>query len=147
MNSFEDSSAIERTGTPECVESLSSKASEDFQHFIALRELRYMRDPQGSCPLEYGQQPLAQDSEARVLWMRASGRATLVSFTIYHHTYTEDFPAPYNVAWVELEEGPRLIATVTGVPLDALAVGMRLQAAFEASGRLVFEPAPSREQA
>lgn len=144
MNSFEDSSAIERTGTPECVESLSSKASEDFQHFIALRELRYMRDPQGSCPLGYGH---PQDGDARVQWVRASGRATLVSFTIYHHTYTADFPAPYNVAWVELEEGPRLIATVTGVPLDALAVGMRLQAAFEASGRLVFEPAPSREQA
>lgn len=144
MNSFDESSAVERTGLPECVESVAGKASADFLRFIALRELRYMRDPQGSRPLGYGH---AQDGDARVQWVRASGRATLVSFTIYHHTYTAGFPAPYNVAWVELEEGPRLVATVTGLPLDALAVGMRLQAAFEASGRLVFEAASSREQA
>jgi uncharacterized OB-fold protein len=49
-------------------------------------------------------------------WAEASGRARLISWVTYHiayHPYFED-KLPYQVAVVELAEGPRMIA-----PLDA----------------------------
>ena len=55
------------------------------------------------------------------VWTRASGRATLLSWVVYHVAYNEAFKdrLPYNVALVELTEGPRLISSVLA-PLNEL---------------------------
>ena len=47
-------------------------------------------------------------------WQTASGRARLVSWVVYHHGYHPYYAErlPYNVAVVELEEGPRLISNI-----------------------------------
>ncbi len=47
-------------------------------------------------------------------WEDATGRAKLVSWVVYHHGYHEYYAPrlPYNVAVVELDEGPRLISNV-----------------------------------
>ena len=47
-------------------------------------------------------------------WQEATGRGTLVSWVVYHIAYSEEFKnrLPYNVAVVELEEGPRLITNM-----------------------------------
>lgn len=49
-------------------------------------------------------------------WQTASGRAKLVSWVVYHHGYHPYYAAklPYNVAVVELAEGPRMISNVVG---------------------------------
>ncbi len=70
-------------------------------------------------------------------WETASGRATLVSHVVYRTAYHEAFAdrLPYNVAVVELDEGPRLISNI----LDAadgrgLRTGMKLVIAIEQEG-------------
>jgi uncharacterized OB-fold protein len=47
-------------------------------------------------------------------WTDASGRGRLVSWVIFHHAYHPEFRdrLPYNVALVELDEGPRLITNI-----------------------------------
>jgi uncharacterized OB-fold protein len=47
-------------------------------------------------------------------WQTASGRAKLVSWVVYHHGYHPYYAErlPYNVAVVELAEGPRLISNI-----------------------------------
>ena len=47
-------------------------------------------------------------------WAGASGKGRLISWVIYHHAYHEAFKErlPYNVALVELDEGPRLITNI-----------------------------------
>jgi uncharacterized protein len=47
-------------------------------------------------------------------WTTASGKGRVVSWVIYHHAYHEAFKErlPYNVALVELDEGPRLITNI-----------------------------------
>jgi uncharacterized OB-fold protein len=65
-------------------------------------------------------------------WERASGRASLYSFGIMHQKFpgfSDD--GPYNYAVVELEEGPRIVSNIVGVPDDELAVDMPLQAVFD----------------
>jgi uncharacterized OB-fold protein len=47
-------------------------------------------------------------------WQTASGKGRVISWVIYHHAYHEAFRdrLPYNVALVELGEGPRLITNI-----------------------------------
>jgi len=74
-------------------------------------------------------------------WIEASGRGTVYALT----EIAQRPPAgPYNVVLVDLEEGPRLMATVEGVQAGDVHIGMAVRAhiAQEAEGaRLIFHPA------
>jgi len=43
-------------------------------------------------------------------------------------------PAPYVVALVELDEGPRLISNIIGCAPEEVAIDMRIQVHFEEAG-------------
>lgn len=62
----------------------------------------------------------------------ASGRATLYSYVINHRP-APGFDAPYALAVVELEEGPRMMTNIVGVPQtpEALVLDMPLQVTFQ----------------
>jgi uncharacterized OB-fold protein len=69
----------------------------------------------------------------RLEWRPASGRGRISAWTVVHKAW---FPAfardvPYNVVQVELDEGPRLTASVVGAPNDRLAVGLPVVADFD----------------
>jgi uncharacterized OB-fold protein len=49
-------------------------------------------------------------------WRTLSGRGTILSWVIFHKTYLEDYPAPYNVVAVRLEEGPVIVSNLEGPP-------------------------------
>jgi uncharacterized protein len=70
---------------------------------------------------------------ARSTWAPVSGRATLYSWTVCHPPLLPFFQqhAPWPVVVVQLEEGPRMVATLAGIPPEDYAVGMPLQAGFE----------------
>lgn len=80
-------------------------------------------------------------------WVRASGRGKLHSYVISH------LPAPgwegdlpYVIAVVELEEGPRMLSSLVGVPPqpERLSLDMPLAVVFERRGEEVlplFQPA------
>jgi uncharacterized OB-fold protein len=64
-------------------------------------------------------------------WRIASGRGQIISWVVYHHVYHDAFRdrEPYNVALVELDEGPRMITNIVGSGdrLEAgLAVSLRI---------------------
>jgi uncharacterized OB-fold protein len=65
-------------------------------------------------------------------WEAASGKARLISWVIYHHGYHDYFAGrlPYNVAVVELAEGPRLISNVIAAH-DRLRIDMELKLAIQ----------------
>ncbi len=67
-------------------------------------------------------------------WAKASGRAHLVSWVVYHKAFHPAFAdrVPYNVAVVELEEGPRLVSNIVGVNDEAdLSIGRPLELVVE----------------
>jgi uncharacterized protein len=78
----------------------------------------------------------------RLDWVRASGLATLFTFAVMHQRYHPAFAddLPYNIAVVELAEGPRLNTTITGIANDGLQVGMPLIVTFEDVGEGVTLP-------
>lgn len=83
-------------------------------------------------------------------WDTLSGRATVSSFVVFHTAYFPAFAAevPYNVAEVELAEGPRLLADVVDVAPDQLSVGTAVEVVFDdVTAELTlarFRPVPDR---
>jgi hypothetical protein len=75
-------------------------------------------------------------------WVAASGRGTLYTYAVMHQRYHPGFfeELPYNLAVVELEEGPRLNSNVVGVANEDLRVGMALVVTFAAAGEGVSLP-------
>jgi uncharacterized OB-fold protein len=53
----------------------------------------------------------------------------VVFHKLYHPSFAKDIP--YNVAFVELEEGPRIISNIVGVKNDELYIGMPVEVIFE----------------
>jgi Predicted nucleic-acid-binding protein containing a Zn-ribbon len=83
-------------------------------------------------------------------WFDASGRGRLHSYLIAHRPSPgfED-EVPYAVAVVELEEGPRLMSNVVGVPNDPehLVLDMELEVVFDKHGDVAvpkFQPKGSQ---
>jgi uncharacterized OB-fold protein len=58
-------------------------------------------------------------------WELLSGDATVYSSVVFHQVYDQAFAdhVPYNVAIIELAEGPRMISNVVGVPPSEVRVG------------------------
>ena len=69
----------------------------------------------------------------RVSWIEVSGRATLYSWTVGHPPLLPYFAerAPWPVAIVQLEEGPRMVTNLAGVPVEEYEIGMALVADYE----------------
>ena len=63
-----------------------------------------------------------------------SGRGRVFSFVVYRRTYHPAMPAPYVVALVELDEGPRLISNIVGCAPEDVAIDMPVEVCFEEAG-------------
>ncbi|MFJ4291857.1 Zn-ribbon domain-containing OB-fold protein [Cupriavidus sp. NPDC089707] len=80
-------------------------------------------------------------------WTRASGRATLHSYVISHMAMPGwQGETPYVIAIVQLQEGPRMMSNLVGVPADPtrLTLDMPLEVVFEPRGEMAlpqFRPA------
>lgn len=57
-------------------------------------------------------------------WVEASGKGKIYTFSIMHQQFHPGFQVPYNLATVELEEGPRINTNITGIADDEIKVGM-----------------------
>ncbi len=82
----------------------------------------------GECPACLGDQ---------WAWEKAGGGAKLISWVVYHVAFHPAFAnrLPYNVAVVELDEGPRLISNVVGVAdAQTLKIDQRLKLVIEDEG-------------
>jgi uncharacterized protein len=77
-----------------------------------------------SCCVVHGSSPMA--------WVQATGHARLHTYVVIHHVFGTAFrPMPYNVAVVELEEGPFFHTNIVGCADEDLVIGMELEVSFE----------------
>jgi uncharacterized OB-fold protein len=69
-------------------------------------------------------------------WLEGSGRGVIYSFSIIRRGAPAPFrnAAPYVLAYVELDEGPRLMTNIVDCDVDSLAVGDRVIAVFQPAG-------------
>lgn len=78
-------------------------------------------------------------------WVEASGNGTVYATTVMRQRP----PTPnYNVALIDLAEGPRMMSRVEGVDPDAVRIGMAVKARIERNGEafiVVFHPAEGQK--
>ena len=79
-------------------------------------------------------------------WHTATGRGTIYTYSIVRQSYHPFFRqrVPYAVAWIDLDEGPRLLSEIVGVDDPAsIEIGQRVKVAWESHEELsvpLFKP-------
>jgi hypothetical protein len=74
-------------------------------------------------------------------WVKSSGRGKVYTYVVVHHQFREwGAEVPYVTAVVELEEGPRIVTNVVGVPPDQVKIGMPVAVSFEKVSEEIFLP-------
>ena len=68
-----------------------------------------------------------------VEWVRCSGRGTVYTFTVTHQNQAPGFrdALPYVLAYVELDEGVRLLTNIVECAPEAVRIGMAVEVVFE----------------
>jgi len=84
--------------------------------------------------------------EAEWAWQDASGKAKLISWVVFHRAFHPAFAnrLPYNVAIVELAEGPRMITNIVVDDAETLKIDQPLHfvaAQEQGHGIARFRPA------
>ncbi|MES2537120.1 MAG: Zn-ribbon domain-containing OB-fold protein [Pseudomonadota bacterium] len=66
-------------------------------------------------------------------WFQAKGTGTVYSYTIARRPAGPAFKpdAPYVVAIIELDEGPRMMTNIVGCPPDSVRIGQRVAVQYE----------------
>ncbi len=66
-------------------------------------------------------------------WTEVKGTGKVFSFVTYHRLYHPGWERdlPYVVAVIELDEGPRLLSTVTGIAAERVQCDMPVRVVFE----------------
>jgi uncharacterized OB-fold protein len=74
-----------------------------------------------------------QCSSETLQWVEANGRGVIYSFTIIYQNKSPEFvhETPYNVAIVQLEEGPRLLSNIVDVDATELQVDLPVAVVFD----------------
>jgi hypothetical protein len=67
------------------------------------------------------------------VWAEAGGGATIVSWVVFHVAFDPRYKdrTPYNVALVDLDEGPRLVTNIIDIPAGDDVIGRRVALVFQ----------------
>jgi uncharacterized OB-fold protein len=65
-----------------------------------------------------------------VEWFEASGRGSVYSYTVNRRGQGDYRDMPYVLAYVELEEGPRILTNIVDCEFDRVKVGMPVEVVF-----------------
>ena len=80
--------------------------------------------------------------EADLEWVEASGEGTVYASTV--NRQRPEKGGDYNIALIDLEEGPRMMSRVVGIAPTDVKIGMKVRAKIDKIGEtpaIVFEPA------
>ena len=74
-----------------------------------------------------------QCGSVELQWVQASGYGVIYSYTIIHQNKSPEFvhETPYNVAIVQLEEGPRMLSNIVDIEPVGLQVELPVTVVFD----------------
>ena len=78
-------------------------------------------------------------------WKTSAGIGTVYTYSVVRQSYHPFFRnlVPYTVAWIDLDEGPRIISNVIGIEPGDVTIGQRVQIEWEEHENLnipLFKP-------
>ncbi len=91
--------------------------------------------------------PLCNEcGSTEIQWTPMSGKGEVYSFTVIRQVVGRaaskafEPDVPYVVAWVDLDEGPRMITNIVGCPIEDVKLGMKVSVAFEQASKDIWLP-------
>ena len=81
----------------------------------------------------------------KLKWTQLTGRGEIFAFTVIREVvgralrgFAKDIP--YVTAWIDLEEGPRILSNIVGCPIEKVSIGMAVEVVFEKADQGIFLP-------
>ena len=113
----------------------------------AINEKKLMVQSCADCPtLQYPPKPKCLDCDSENLgWKEVSGRGRISTYVVMRdiHLARRVEDQPFNLAFIELEEDPRInfYSNLPGVPVREVPIGAAVEVTFEevAPGQLIHE--------
>jgi uncharacterized OB-fold protein len=70
---------------------------------------------------------------SRAEWVKCTGRGKIYTFTVTRQNASAGFrdSLPYVLAWVELEEGVKMLTNIVDCPPDQVKIDQRVEAVFD----------------
>jgi hypothetical protein len=106
-----------------------------------------MQRCQGCSAWIWTPRPLCNEcGSAAVQWTPMSGKGEIYSFTVIRQVVGRaaskafEPDIPYVVAWVDLDEGPRMITNIVGCPVEDVKLGMKVSVVFEQASKDIWLP-------
>lgn len=104
-----------------------------FQFFAGLREGKLLMQICDHCGTgQLGKYNCFSCQSQSLRWISASGKGRLYSYALICANSNLEFNhgEPYNIAIVELNEGPQLYTNIVNIDQDALCIGMSVQVIY-----------------
>ena len=112
------------------------------------RELKYQKCDDCGSVVFYPRRHCTGCTGGSLSWHIASGKGTVYTYSVVRQSYHPFFRnlIPYAVAWVDLDEGPRILSNIVSVsdPSTDIEIGQRVEVEWEEHGELcipLFRPA------
>ena len=72
-------------------------------------------------------------TDGELEWKTSAGTGSVYTFSVVRQSYHPFFRnmVPYVVAWIDMDEGPRILSNVTGVAPEDVSVGQKVQVEWE----------------
>ena len=107
--------------------------SQPFWDAAKRHELQIQRCNACGTSIFYPREACSECLAADLIWIPASGKGRLYSYTIAQAPTHPAFAAdvPYVIAIIELEEGPHITTNLVGCPIEDVTIGMPVVASFE----------------
>jgi uncharacterized OB-fold protein len=71
-------------------------------------------------------------------WVPLGGTGSILSWTVFHRKYFDDYPPPYNTIAVRLDEGPIVVSNLVGAEPSKDWIGMRVALIYESHNTLIL---------
>jgi len=126
---------------------LNEYDTREFWEGTLQKEIRYQKCADCETVIFYPRRHCTGCLGNNLIWQTASGKGTVYSYSVVRQSYHPFFRnlIPYAVAWIDLDEGPRLLSNVIGVddPLNDVSIGQRVEVEWEEHEELcipLFKP-------
>ncbi|MBY8974518.1 OB-fold domain-containing protein [Rhodobacteraceae bacterium NNCM2] len=113
-----------------------------FNAYLAEGKFMIQRSASTGTHVFYPRTVAPGSGEADLEWVEASGEGTVYATTI--NRQRPEKGGDYNIALIDLAEGPRMMARVEGIAPDAVTIGLKVKAHIgELGGQpaVIFTPA------